>query len=70
LRQRALQGAKALGIALPQTANAAQLMQSCVALGHGQADHSAVVRALENMAQHTVTPMLDPFQLRCFAANE
>jgi 2-hydroxy-3-oxopropionate reductase len=52
----ALQGAKALGIALPQTANAAQLMQSCVALGHGQADHSALVRALENMAQHTVTP--------------
>src|SRR3954452_13665293 len=31
----ALQGAKALGMALPQTANAAQLMQSCVALGLG-----------------------------------
>jgi len=46
----ALQGAKALGMALPQTANAAQLMQSCVALGHGQADHSALVRAIENMA--------------------
>jgi len=52
----ALQGARALGMALPQTANAAQLMQSCVALGHGQADHSALVLALENMAQHPVMP--------------
>jgi 2-hydroxy-3-oxopropionate reductase len=52
----ALQGAHALGVALPQTANAAQLMQSCAALGHGQADHSALVRALENMAKHQVMP--------------
>jgi len=52
----ALQGARALGIALPQTAGAAQLMQSCVALGHGQADHSALVKALESMAQHPVAP--------------
>lgn len=52
----ALQGARALGVALPQTANAAQLMQSCVALGHGQADHSALVCALENMTQHKVMP--------------
>jgi 2-hydroxy-3-oxopropionate reductase len=52
----ALQGARALGVALPQTAIAAQLMQSCVALGHGQADHSAMVRALEAMAQHPVAP--------------
>jgi 2-hydroxy-3-oxopropionate reductase len=52
----ALQGARALGVALPQTANAAQLMQSCAALGLGQADHSALVKALENMAQHKVMP--------------
>jgi 2-hydroxy-3-oxopropionate reductase len=52
----ALQGARALGVALPQTAGAAQLMQSCTALGHGQADHSALVRALEAMAQHSVMP--------------
>jgi len=52
----ALQGARALGVALPQTASAAQLMQSCVALGLGQADHSALVKALENMAQHKVMP--------------
>ncbi|SDM91666.1 2-hydroxy-3-oxopropionate reductase [Polaromonas sp. JS666] len=50
----ALQGARALGVALPQTANAAQLMQSCAALGHGQADHSALVLALEAMAGHPV----------------
>ncbi|MBG9387978.1 2-hydroxy-3-oxopropionate reductase [Caenimonas sp. DR4.4] len=50
----ALQGARALGVALPQTAGVAQLMQSCAALGLGQADHSALVRALETMAQHSV----------------
>jgi hypothetical protein len=27
-----------------------------VALGLGQADHSALVKALENMAQHKVAP--------------
>ncbi|WP_298933911.1 2-hydroxy-3-oxopropionate reductase [uncultured Ramlibacter sp.] len=52
----AMQGARALGMALPQTAMAAQLMQSCVALGLGQADHSALVKAIENMAQHPVCP--------------
>ncbi len=52
----ALQGARALGVALPQTASAAQLMNACAALGHGQEDHSALVRALEALAQHTVMP--------------
>ena len=52
----ALQGARSLGVALPQTAGAAQLMQSCAALGYGQLDHSALVKALEAMAQHPVTP--------------
>ena len=46
----ALQGAKALGVSLPQTAGAAQLMQACAANGMGQLDHSALVRALELMA--------------------
>jgi 2-hydroxy-3-oxopropionate reductase len=50
----ALQGARALGVALPQTASAAQLMNACAALGHGQADHSALVRVLEAMANHDV----------------
>ncbi|MFO1219245.1 MAG: 2-hydroxy-3-oxopropionate reductase [Burkholderiaceae bacterium] len=50
----ALQGAKALGVALPNTANAAQLMQACAAQGWDQLDHSALVRALELMAAHDV----------------
>jgi 2-hydroxy-3-oxopropionate reductase len=29
-------------------------MQSCAALGLAQADHSALVRALETMAQHVL----------------
>lgn len=50
----ALQGAKTLGVALPQTAGAAQLMQACAANGMQDLDHSALVRALELMANHTV----------------
>jgi 2-hydroxy-3-oxopropionate reductase len=50
----ALQGARELGVALPQTANAAQLMQSVAANGGAELDHSALVRALELMAQHQV----------------
>jgi len=50
----ALQGAKALGVALPQTAGAAQLMQACAAQGWAGLDHSALVKALELMAAHPV----------------
>jgi len=50
----ALQGAKALGVALPQTASAAQLMQVCAANGMQDLDHSALVRALELMANHSL----------------
>ncbi len=50
----ALQGAKALGVALPGTANAAQLMQVCAANGLAEADHSALVKALELMAAHAL----------------
>ena len=52
----ALQGARALGVALPQTAGAAQLMQACAANGMADLDHSALVRALELMAHHAVAP--------------
>jgi 2-hydroxy-3-oxopropionate reductase len=52
----ALAGAKALGVALPQTAGAAQLMQVCAAHGMQDLDHSALVRSLELMANHQVTP--------------
>lgn len=50
----ALAGARAMGIALPQTAGAAQLMQVCAAHGLADRDHSALVRALELMAGHDV----------------
>jgi 2-hydroxy-3-oxopropionate reductase len=50
----ALSGARALGVALPQTANAAQLMQACAANGMADLDHSALVRALELLADHEV----------------
>jgi 2-hydroxy-3-oxopropionate reductase len=48
----ALAGARALGVALPQTAGAAQLMQACAAHGLAERDHSALVRALEILADH------------------
>jgi 2-hydroxy-3-oxopropionate reductase len=50
----ALAGAKAMAVALPQTASAAQLMQVCAANGWDQLDHSALVKALETMAAHQV----------------
>src|SRR5512145_1380880 len=50
----ALAGARAIGVALPQTAGAAQLMQACAANGMQELDHSALVRALELMANHEV----------------
>ncbi len=55
----ALAGAKALGVSLPQTAGAAQLMQSCAAHGMAQLDHSALVRALELMAAFEVGQSVD-----------
>jgi 3-hydroxyisobutyrate dehydrogenase-like beta-hydroxyacid dehydrogenase len=55
----ALQGARELGVALPQTAGAAQLMQACAAQGLADLDHSALVQALELMAGHKVA---DPAQ--------
>ena len=50
----ALQGARELGLSLPQTAGAAQLMQACAANGMADLDHSALVKALELMAAHQV----------------
>ena len=50
----ALAGARSLGVALPQTAGAAQLMQVCAANGLQDLDHSALVHSLEIMANHTV----------------
>jgi 2-hydroxy-3-oxopropionate reductase len=50
----ALAGARELGVALPQTAGAAQLMQACAAHGLADMDHSALAQALEQMADHAV----------------
>ena len=50
----ALQGARSLGLALPNTAMTAQLMQACAAQGDDQLDHSALVTALERLANHPV----------------
>jgi len=52
----ALQGAKELGLSLPHTASAAQLMQSCAAHGMAGLDHSALCRSLEIMAGHEIAP--------------
>jgi 2-hydroxy-3-oxopropionate reductase len=50
----ALEGARALGLALPNTASAQQLFSACAANGGRAWDHSALVRALELMASHPV----------------
>jgi 2-hydroxy-3-oxopropionate reductase len=50
----ALQGARAMGVSLPNTATAQELMNSCVANGGAKWDHSALVKALERMANHDV----------------
>jgi 2-hydroxy-3-oxopropionate reductase len=52
----ALQGAKALGISLPNTATCQELFNACAAHGGAAWDHSAMVRALEIMSNHQVVP--------------
>ena len=48
----ALSGARALGLSLPNTATAQELLNACVAAGGAKWDHSAMVRALEKLANH------------------
>jgi 2-hydroxy-3-oxopropionate reductase len=50
----ALQGARALRVPLPNTATAQELFNACAAHGGQGWDHSALVRALEIMADHAV----------------
>ncbi|QGZ40930.1 2-hydroxy-3-oxopropionate reductase [Pseudoduganella flava] len=50
----ALQGAKSLGISLPNTAVTQELMNSCAAHGLSQLDHSALCQAIEKMANHAI----------------
>ena len=50
----ALQGAKALSLSLPNTATCQELFNLCAANGAKDLDHSALVQALELMANHKV----------------
>ena len=50
----AMQGAKALGVALPNTASTQQMMNACAAHGLSQMDHSALCQAVEMMAGHKI----------------
>nr|WP_256377772.1 2-hydroxy-3-oxopropionate reductase [Paraburkholderia pallida] len=51
----AIDGARKLGIALPHTASAQQLFSVCAANGGKAWDHSAMIRALEIMANFEIT---------------
>ena len=50
----ALDGARALGLSLPNTSNAQQLFNACVAHGGQAWDHSAMLRALEKLANFEI----------------
>ncbi|HEV2900805.1 MAG TPA: 2-hydroxy-3-oxopropionate reductase [Pseudaminobacter sp.] len=50
----ALEGAKSLGVALPNTSTTQQLFSACAANGGAKDDHSGLVKALELLAGHAV----------------
>lgn len=50
----ALESARSLGVSLPNTANCQELFNSCVANGGAEDDHSGLIKALENMANHQI----------------
>jgi 2-hydroxy-3-oxopropionate reductase len=52
----ALSAARQVGLSLPNTASTQQLFNACVADGGKAWDHSAMVRALELLAQHQIGP--------------
>jgi 2-hydroxy-3-oxopropionate reductase len=52
----ALSGARDLGVSLPNTATCQELFTACVANGGAAWDHSAMVRALELLANHQIGP--------------
>lgn len=53
----ALGGARALNIALPNTATCQELFNACAARGGDQWDHSGMVRALEWLANHEIAKL-------------
>ena len=50
----ALQSARAMGMSLPNTATAQELFNACAAHGGKSWDHSAMIRALEKMANFEI----------------
>ena len=50
----ALQGAKALGVSLPNTATCQELFNACAANGGAAWDHAGMVKALELLANHEI----------------
>jgi len=52
----ALEGARALGMSLPNTAATQELFNACAGSGWQALDHSALVKALEKLASHEVAP--------------
>ncbi len=50
----ALSSAKELNVALPNTAIAQQMFASCSAHGGGELDHSALIMAIEGLANHSI----------------
>jgi 2-hydroxy-3-oxopropionate reductase len=50
----ALTGARALGLCLPNTATAQELFNACSARGAGGRDHSAMITALETLANYSL----------------
>jgi 2-hydroxy-3-oxopropionate reductase len=50
----ALSGARALKMSLPNTARCQELLNACAAHGGSGWDHSAMVRALEGLANHEI----------------
>ncbi len=50
----ALQGAKSLGVSLPNTSSTQEIFNACTAHGDSGLDHSGLVTALERMANHKV----------------
>lgn len=51
----ALDGAREMGIALPNTANTQELFNVCTAKGGKDWDHSALIRALETMSDFEIS---------------
>ncbi len=50
----AIQGGKSMGISLPNTAMAQELMNACAGNGMSGLDHSALCRAVEIMSNHEI----------------